>query len=91
MRTDDYPLTPVDSRLTLNEDLLRTNSANRSYKTQKLLVCFWRMKSFATVEEKVQGGSQGSSNISKPLFPISFGHFRIKSRFLDFKKHFDIN
>lgn len=85
MKTNDYPLTSVDSRLTLNEDLLRANSANQSHETQRLLVCFWKIKSFATVEEKVQGNSQGLSNISKPLFSVLFRHFIMKSRILDFK------
>lgn len=47
MKTNDYLLTPVDSRLTLNEDLLRANSTDQSHKTQRLLVCFWKIKSFA--------------------------------------------
>lgn len=72
MRTNDYPLTPVDCHLTLYQDLLRANSTNRSHKTQILLMCFWKIKTFAAVEEKVQGNSQGSSNISKAFIFCAF-------------------
>lgn len=85
MKTNDYLLTPVDGRLTLNEDLFRANSTIQSHETQWLIVCFWKIKSCATVKEKVQGNSQGSSNISKPLFSVPFRHFIMKSRILDFK------